>query len=156
MKKFDPAAAKRGATVCTRDGWPARILCFDFEGPYKPIVAAIKVKEHEELIREYSNNGRFDGYSNCYADLMMADDDYLEKLERGEYDHIDENFELEDKSDHIDEATEKVDWVYWRMKYAGDFMCQLIAAGKLSGVPVDITMREVRKLSDALIEELKR
>lgn len=85
MKDFDLAAAKRGATVCTRQGWPVRILCFDFEGSYKPIVAAIKVKEHEELIREYSNNGRFDGYSNCYADLMMADDDYLEKLERGEY-----------------------------------------------------------------------
>ena len=29
MKDFDLAAAKLGAKVCTRDGIPARILCFD-------------------------------------------------------------------------------------------------------------------------------
>ena len=31
MKDFDKAAAKRGAKVCTREGWPARILAFDLE-----------------------------------------------------------------------------------------------------------------------------
>lgn len=29
MKNFDLEAAKKGEKVCTRDGWPARILCFD-------------------------------------------------------------------------------------------------------------------------------
>lgn len=155
MKDFDKPAAKRGATVCTRDGRPARILCFDFEGSYKPIVAAIKVKEHEELIREYSNNGRFDGYSNCYADLMMADDDYLEKLERGEYDHIEDNLEMEGKPDHIGESTEKVDWDYWRRMYAGMALQGLVASDKWRRMEMGDRVCVCVEMADALIAELK-
>lgn len=32
MKKFDLDAAKKGAAVCLRDGTPAKILDFDFNG----------------------------------------------------------------------------------------------------------------------------
>lgn len=89
---------------------------------------------------------------------MMADDDYLEKLERGEYDHIEDNLEKEDlksgATSNKDKTTEN--WDYWRMKYAGDIMSHLFGSDKLSGITFDIISREVRQMADALIEELKR
>lgn len=86
---------------------------------------------------------------------MMADDDYLEKLERGECDHIDENFELEDKSDHIGESTEMVDWDYWRRMYAGMAMqgfCRENGTIKSANMVASVSI----EYADALIEELKK
>lgn len=75
MKEFDIEAAKNGAPVCTRDGRPARILCFDRQCPDYPIVALFKDNEQEdhEAIEEYTANGSFfgDGEESDY-DLMMA------------------------------------------------------------------------------------
>ena len=111
MKDFDLAAAKRGATVCTRDERPVRILAFDFKDEPYCIVAAY-FEEESEIVEFYDKYGfmcvNIDGSHPVLSsdDLMMADDDYLEKLERGEY-------------DHIGEVTEKVDWDYWRRMYAG-------------------------------------
>lgn len=110
MKDFDLGAAKRGATVCTRGGNQVRIFSFDCRkrregGVACPIVAEIFFKGQREFkdgnweISDYEESGRWHGIgTESEYDLMMADDDYLEKLERGEY----------GKTDHIGEATEKV------------------------------------------------
>lgn len=111
MKDFDLAAAKRGATVCTRGGDPVRIFSFDCrkrrEGNVAcPIVAEVFYKGQWEFkdgnwaISDYEESGRWHGIgTESEYDLMMADDDYLEKLERGEY----------GETDHIGEAAEKVE-----------------------------------------------
>lgn len=155
MKDFDLAAAKRGATVCTRDGHPARILAFDLEdGPFC-IVAAYKDGE-KEIVEEYDQYGfqcvNDDGLHpvSWNDDLMMADDDYLEKLERGE-------------PDHIGEPTEKVDWEYWRRMYAGMAMQGTLARFRLypdctctDNSVYDMAAEASVKYADALIEELKK
>lgn len=120
MKDFDLAAAKRGARVCTRKGWPVRILCFDCRMKRKggiscPIVAEVFFKDADfkngnYAVAEYDLNGKYRGEDNLpHYNLMMADDDYLEKLERGEYDHIEDNLEMVGKPDHIGESAEKVE-----------------------------------------------
>lgn len=160
MKKdFDLAAAKRGATVCTRDGWPVRILCFDLkvDKGMRPIFA--EVHQISCAVREYAtycffDNGKRYRQGEYYLDLMMADDDYLEKLERGEYDHIEDNLEMVGKPDHIGEVTEKVDWDYWRRMYAGMAMQAFITSD-----PQELTLSHAESAvvaADALIEELKK
>lgn len=160
MKKdFDLAAAKRGATVCTRDGWPVRILCFDLkvDKGMRPIFA--EVHQIGCAVREYAtycffDNGKRYRQGEYYLDLMMADDDYLEKLERGEYDHIEDNLEMVGKPDHIGEVTEKVDWDYWRRMYAGMAMQAFITSD-----PQKLTLSHAESAvvaADALIEKLKK
>lgn len=99
MKRFDEAAAKRGARVCTAQGQEVRILCYDLKHKLFPIVAAITDSDGTEWIRRYTIKGEFIDGDDGKEDLMMADDDYLEKLERGEY-------------NHSGEATKKVDWAF--------------------------------------------
>ena len=82
---------------------------------------------------------------------MMRDDDYAEKLARGEY------------GKHIDEATEKVDPTikenltvgreYWRRVYAGYALagsCARVSRLSAEGVKFAIA------LADALLEELEK
>lgn len=157
-----------------------RIFSFDCRkrregGVACPIVAEIFFKGQWEFkdgnwaISDYEESGRWHGIGKeSEYDLVMADDDYLEKLERGEYDHIEDNLEKVGKPYHIGESTEKMsysdrivedkeaDWNYWRMKYAGDMMSHLIGSEKLSDLTFDIISREVRQMADALVEELKR
>lgn len=185
MKDFDLVAAKRGATVCTRGGTPVRILCFDFKCYNKPIVAALTTRRGTEKIRSYTCKGKYYVYNDdCDIDLMMADDDYLEKLERGEYDTTPkQKYGREDipgicrtigaavdalanmdfsqmnkgrvsESDHIGEATEKVDWSEWRMRYAGRAM-EAILIDDPNSKPDYISTKAVQ-VADALIEELKK
>lgn len=157
MKDFDLAAAKRGARVCTREGWPARILCFDSAGVGRngspmPIIAEIFTGRGYSAF-SYRDTGRIDGDRETCYDLMMADDDYLEKLERGEYNHIEDNLEKVGKADHIGEPTEKVDWSEWRMRYAGRAM-EAILIDDPNSKPDYISTKAVQ-VADALIEELK-
>lgn len=144
MKPFDKAAAMRGAKVCTRNGDPARILCFDFKGIDASIVVAIETYPGREEIYCYTENGRYIDGEEFGPDIMMADDDYLEKLERGEY----------GKTDHIGEPTEKVDWDYWRRMYAGMALQGLCAARSTTNSAGHIARGAV-ECADALIEELK-
>jgi hypothetical protein len=155
MKDFDLAAAKRGAKVCTREGKPARILCFNFKGIYASIVVAIETYPGREKIDCYTENGRYIDDAEFGPDLMMADDDYLEKLERGEYDHIEDNIEMVGKPDHIGESSEKVNWEYWRRMYAGLAMQGFCVE---SGVKMEanVIARWAVECVDALIEELKK
>lgn len=92
MKPFDKAAAMRGARVCTRGGHTVRILCFDSEGlgcrrNPQPIVADIycSIKPVITITISCQEDGLIDPAFNEEYDLMMADDDYMEKLDRGEY-----------------------------------------------------------------------
>lgn len=90
MKPFDIEAARTGARVCTNDGNTVRILCFDEQlgfPPYPYSVLAIINVQGAIVPAVFDIHGRADNApleSDCF--LMMADDDYLEKLERGEYD----------------------------------------------------------------------
>lgn len=59
MKPFNLELAKQGHPVCTRDGRPARIVCFDRRGikydkPY-PILALVDGEEQEEAIAYYED-----------------------------------------------------------------------------------------------------
>ena len=157
MKDFDLAAAKRGARVCTREGWPARILCFDSAGVGRngspmPIIAEIFTGRGYSAF-SYRDTGRIGGDRKTCYDLMMAGDDYLEKLERGDYNHIEDNLEKVGKADHIGEPTEKVDWSEWRMRYAGRAM-EAILIDDPNSKPDYISTKAVQ-VADALIEELK-
>lgn len=82
---------------------------------------------------------------------MMRDDDYAEKLVRGEY------------GNHIDEATEKVDPTikenltvdreYWRRVYAGYALAGACArVSRLSAEGVKFAIAH----ADALLEELEK
>lgn len=95
---------------------------------------------------------------------MMRDDDYAEKLARGEY------------GNHIDEATEKVDPVikenlttdreYWRRVYVGEIMPVVLSAAitthakikdEYKGMSAEVAVaRSAIALADALLEELEK
>lgn len=159
MKDFDSAAAKRGATVCTRDGLPARILCFDSnmasDEYATPIVAEVAMNGRMNIMC-YTAKGCLDVEGQSKYDLMMADDDYLEKLERGEYNHIEDNLEKVGTPDHICEAAEKVDWDYWRRMYAGMALQGLVASDKWRRMEMGDRVCVCVEMADALIEGLKK
>jgi hypothetical protein len=100
MKDFDLKAAKAGAAVCIRSGENARIICYD-KKDITPCLnnRIIYLADYDGCERMYSccSDGRYTACGEDEADLMMRDDDYAEKLARGEY------------GNHIHEATEKVD-----------------------------------------------
>lgn len=62
MKPFDEAKAEAGAKVVTRDGRPARIVCFDLEGR-QPIGAAIEREDFDgvvsEVLHSFGSDGRY-------------------------------------------------------------------------------------------------
>jgi hypothetical protein len=160
MKPFDLRAAKAGAPVCTRDGRSARIICTDCRG-VNSVLALVDYGASESL-KGYRPTGNYGGPD--YFDLMMRDDDYAEKLARGEY------------GNHIDEATEKVDPVvkenltvdreYWRRVYAGEIMPVVLYAvitnrakikDEYKGTPAEVAVaRSAIALADALLEELEK
>ena len=160
MKNFDLAAAKAGAPVCTRDGRSARIICTDCRG-VNSVLALVDYGASESL-KGYRPTGNYGGPD--YLDLIMRDDDYAEKLARGEY------------GKHIDEATEKVDPVvkenltvdreYWRRVYAGQMMAAAFpvlvstdwhAKDEYANTPAEtLIARQAIEFADALLEELEK
>ena len=75
MKEFDYEKAKAGAPVCTREGRPARIICWDYkeygrlEADEKfPIMALVKFDKGERPYL-YRENGTT---ADNRRDLMMA------------------------------------------------------------------------------------
>lgn len=174
MKPFDIEAAKSGAIVCTRAGNPVRILCFDEKlgnSPYRPIVATFE--DHgTRIIGAFHENGRaFDAsYTISDNDLMMADDDYLENLERGEYSTPVNDAPVWQEPHRI-MTTEKLgnvsflspfDEAYWLKQYAGmamqglssDWEYKKMATDSEEGAINTIAHNAV-KMADALINELK-
>lgn len=162
MRAFDLAAAKAGAAVVTMRGHRAKILCFDKKGEL-PVVAIVDFENHE-VVYDYFEDGTTPHFAPLRLALMMRDDDYLEKLERGEY------------GNHIDEATEKVDPTikenltvdreYWRRVYAGQMMAAAFpvlvstdwqAKGEYANIPAEtLIARQAIDFADALLEELEK
>lgn len=162
MKTFDENAARRGARVCTRQGYPARILCYDMKVEWRPIVALVEGKLGREMIFDYNRSGRHMPDENLGIDLMMADDDYLEKLERGEYGAPEQTVHAWQEARIM--TTEQIaaqtfaspaDESYWRKMYAGMAMQGLCAAHGTTKSAEHIARGAV-ECADAIIEELKK
>lgn len=164
MREFDLSAAKAGAPVCTRDGMEARIICFDRVDLEYPIIALYKTELGIEHMRSFSPNGlQFDGVISD-EDLMMRDDDYAEKLARGEYgNHIEDKFE---KADPTIKENLTVDREYWRRVYAGQMMAAAFPVlvstdwqvkGEYANIPAEtLIARQAIDFADALLEELEK
>lgn len=71
MKAFDLQAAKAGRRVCTRDGRPARVVCFDAKCS-PPVIALITQPDGSECLERYYDDGRFTILNETESDLMMA------------------------------------------------------------------------------------
>lgn len=165
MKDFDLKAAKAGAAVCTRNGAHVEIILYNGRTDGFPILAYVGSSAR---VRSFRDNGQYRLKHKSESDLMMRDDNYAEKLARGEY------------GNHIDEATEKVsptckeslpvenpvvkenltaDREYWRRVYAGQAMMGIFAGRSWpkDGAPDCINYaRNAIELADALIEELEK
>lgn len=73
MKPFDIELAKQGKPVCTRDGRPVRILCYDFKSlENTPIMALIRLNEHQEGVVHYYIDGKHFENGINDLDLMMV------------------------------------------------------------------------------------
>lgn len=165
MKNFDLAAAKAGAPVCTRDGKEARIVCFNRVDLEYPILGLRKNKAGVEYIFSYTLDGfAFLEDIGGGEDLMMRDDDYAEKLARGEYGPtVKENLT-------VDTPTCKeslpVDREYWRRVYAGQIMPVVFHAAITTGAKVKDEYKDMLAevaiarsaiiLADALLAELEK
>lgn len=155
MKNFDLEAAKRGAAVCTRDGRNARIIAFDCKGcGRKPILALIDMGDWEQSASHTERGEIIEDFKDA-SDLMMRDDDYLEKLERGEYGN-----HIEDKREMIDSAIKQnlnTDREYWRRVYAGHIAGGLASHNGLNIIGSEIIVAKAScSMADALIAELEK
>ena len=70
MKPFNFEELKKGKAVCTKDGYPVRILCFDRKSTKFPIVALIDRGVKEELVT-YTSEGKY-SISDHLNDLVMV------------------------------------------------------------------------------------
>lgn len=148
MKNFDLAAAKAGAAVCTRSKKPVEIITTNGRAGKFPILAYV---DSSVRVRSFSANGQYRYKYESADDLMMRDDDYLEKLARGEYGN-----HIEDKLEKVDPTIKEnltVDREYWRRVYAGYALagsCARVSRLSAEGVKFAIV------LADALLEELEK
>ena len=160
MRNFDLEAAKAGAPVCTTFGRKVRILCFDKKGE-TPVVAVVDFEDHEN---EYAFDE--DGTSPYLPRLalMMRDDDYAEKLARGEYGPtIKENLTVDNPTC---KESLPVDREYWRRVYAGQIMPVVFHAAITTGAKVKDEYKDMLAevavarsaiiLADALLAELEK
>lgn len=73
MKPFDLEKAKAGAPLRTREGFRARIVCFDADNDRFPIVALLKSDNGKEYPASFTKEGRFsDGEVDSSKDLCMV------------------------------------------------------------------------------------
>ena len=165
MKNFDLEAAKRGAAVCTRGGFPVRIICWNMKcksyGDMDRIVYLTDYTGDEHLSSCWLNGSYLTRGAMDKSDLMMRDDDYLEKLERGEYGN-----HIEDKREMVDPTIKQnlnTDREYWRRGYAGQAMQGEISGCLAAGNGFDgdkaipgIIAKSSVMIADALIEELEK
>lgn len=141
--------------MCTRQGMKARIVCFDRVDLEYPILGLRKNKAGVEHIFSYTLNGfAFLEDIGGDEDLMMRDDDYMEKLERGEYGHI------ADAPKMIGPAIKQnlnTDREYWRRVYAGHIAGGLASHNGLNIIGSEIIVAKAScSMADALIAELEK
>jgi hypothetical protein len=153
MKNFDLEAAKRGAAVCTKCVMDVRIIYFDRIDSLYPIVGLCRNNDGSEFVESYTTDGRRFCSTTDDRDLMMRDDDYLEKLERGEY-------YIEDKREIVDPTIKQnlnTDREYWRRVYAGQAMQGIVSALDMdASIAEDGVADKACAFADALIEELEK
>ena len=155
MKNFDLEAAKRGAAVCTKCGMEVRIICFDRIDSIYPIVGLCRNNDGSEFVGSYTTNGCKFCSTADDRDLMMRDDDYLEKLERGEYQSGQIRPLYENPSNSM--GLTKREW-FAGMAMAGEISGYLAAGNGFYGnksIPGIIAKSSVM-IADALIEELEK
>lgn len=71
MKDFNINLAKGGSPVCTRDGKPVRIVCYNADGQY-PIVALVKYAAGEKA-EQYTAEGKlYRDPGQTSLDLQLA------------------------------------------------------------------------------------
>ncbi|WP_288299296.1 hypothetical protein [Alistipes finegoldii] len=162
MKNFDLSAAIGGAPVCTREGKTARVICYDRRGSVDTRIMALLNEGEYEAVEFYTENGELIRDETTRKDLMMRDDDYAEKLARGEYGPT-----VKEKLT-VDNPTCKeslpVDREYWRRVYAGQIMPVVFHAAITTGAKVKdeykdmpavvAIARSTITLADALLAEL--
>lgn len=162
MKNFDLSAAIGGAPVCTREGKTARVICYDRRGSVDTRIMALLNEGEYEAVEFYTENGELIRDETTRKDLMMRDDDYAEKLARGEYGPT-----VKEKLT-VDNPTCKeslpVDREYWRRVYAGQIMPVVFHAAITNGAKVKdeykdmpavvAIARSTITLADALLAEL--
>ena len=164
MKNFDLAAAKAGAPVCTREGKGARIICADRRGYPASVIIALLDDGDRERVEFYYADGRWEKDKDRKEDLMMRDDDYAEKLARGEYGPtVKENLTVDNPTC---KESLPVDREYWRRVYAGQIMPVVFHAAITTGakvkeeykdMPADVAVaRSAIILADVLIAELEK
>lgn len=152
MKNFDLEAAKRGAAVCTKYVMDVRIICFDRIDSLYPIVGLCRNNDGSEFVGSYTTDGRKFCSTTDDRDLMMRDDDYLEKLERGEYDHIADACKMVGPPIKQNLTTDRE---YWRRVYAGQAMQGIVSALHMNtSYAEDGVASMACDFADALIEEL--
>lgn len=155
MKNFDLEAAKRGAAVCTRGGLPVEFSHITNSAylPVRVLVYGDPKKLYSE-IGAYLENGQMYPDIASEDDLMMRDDDYMEKLERGEYGHI------ADAPKMIGPAIKQnlnTDREYWRRVYAGHIAGGLASHNGLNIIGSEIIVAKAScSMADALIAELEK
>lgn len=154
MREFDLSAAKAGAAVCTRNGAHVEIILYNGRTDGFPILAYVGFSAR---VRSFRNNGQYRLKHKSESDLVMRDDNYAEKLARGEYgNHIHEAIE---KVDPVIKENLTVDREYWRRVYAGQAMMGIFAGRSWpkDGAPDCINYaRNAIELAEALIEELEK
>ena len=154
MKNFDLEAAKRGAAVCTRGGLPVEFSHITNSAylPVRVLVYGDPKKLYSE-IGAYLENGQMYPDIASEDDLMMRDD-YMEKLERGEYGHI------ADAPKMIGPAIKQnlnTDREYWRRVYAGHIAGGLASHNGLNIIGSEIIVANAScSMADALIAELEK
>lgn len=73
MKPFDLEKAKAGAPLCAREGFRARIVCFDANNDKFPIVALLEGDDGKGYPVSFTKKGRFsDGEKDTPDDLFMV------------------------------------------------------------------------------------
>lgn len=161
MREFDLEAAKAGAPVCTRDGEEVRIICFDRISRAFPILALRIDSDNEEYTTSFTIDGRRFLTGTTDGDLVMRDDDYAEKLARGEYaPSVKEKLTVDNPTC---KESLPVDREYWRRVYAGQAMQGQISGYLASGsgfngdkrIPGIVAKSSVM-IADALIAELEK
>ena len=164
MKNFDLSAAIGDAPVCTREGKTARVICYDRRGSVDTRIMALLNEGEYEAVEFYTENGELIRDETTRKDLMMRDDDYAEKLARGEYGPT-----VKEKLT-VDNPTCKeslpVDREYWRRVYAGQIMPVVFHAAITTGAKVKdeykdmpavvAIARSTITLADALLAELEK
>lgn len=71
LKPFNLEEAKAGKAVCTREGKPVRILCFDLRGSDYPVIAAV-LSDTGEALMSYDEQGRHRHNEESEDDLVMC------------------------------------------------------------------------------------